>query len=423
MAEQGLPDPSPANKAAASLDPASATPAIDPVHQGGWGPADSGLRGVLDRRATWIEAFVVLATIAAGFVVLGFLAAYFHDYSHLALIFFSAWLIASLVSPVADFLQRRLRHLPRVAAVLGVVVPVILIGALIGARVVISLTDSFAALAAALPGLIANPPALVTDIQAWLAARGIATDLREAYRTLANALLGSLGGGAQSLVLGASGVVGAFADALTVITLAIFIAIDRDRILQFGIDLMPVERRNDQILFRKSVGAAFSGFIRSQLITGAAYGLWAAVVSLAFGLPFVAASAFLSALIMAIPIYGPYVSWLPPVVVAVLVGASSAPLVAVVMLVGWFLNMNVLAPLVRSDQLQVHPVVLTFAFLLGAQLAGPIGAIVAIPLAAVAQAFFLAYRDRYRAGGTSPPASNEGVQSAAGAEPAGASGQ
>jgi predicted PurR-regulated permease PerM len=59
--------------------------------------------------------------------------------------------------------------------------------------------------------------------------------------------------------------------------------------------------------------------------------------------------------------------------------------------------MNVLAPLVRSDQLQVHPVVVTFAFLLGAQLAGPVGAITAIPLAAVAQAFFLVYRDRYRA--------------------------
>lgn len=57
--------------------------------------------------------------------------------------------------------------------------------------------------------------------------------------------------------------------------------------------------------------------------------------------------------------------------------------VAIVMLVGWFINMNILAPLVRSGLLQVHPIVVTFAFLLGAQLAGPIGAIVAIPAAAV----------------------------------------
>lgn len=383
----------------------------------GLGSAHGGLRATLDRRASWIEAFVVLATIVAGFMVLDFLAAYFRDYFHLALIFFLAWLLASLISPVADFLHRRLRHLPRAAAVLGVIVPVILFGALIGARVVISLGESFASLAAALPGLIANPPPIVTDIQSWLAARGIATDLGSTYRTLASAVLGSLGGGAQSVFVGASGVFGTFADALTVITLAIFMAIDRERIVQFGIDLLPADRRANQLLFRKSVGAAFSGFVRSQVIVGAAYGLWALVVSLAFGLPFAAATAFVTGLSMSIPIYGPYVSWLPPVVVAGLVGASSAPLVAVLMLVGWFVNMNILAPLVRSDQLQVHPVVVTFAFLLGAQLAGPIGAIVAIPLAAVAQAFFLAYRDRQRADTEYPSPVIDNAESTVGSAP------
>ena len=57
-------------------------------------------------------------------------------------------------------------------------------------------------------------------------------------------------------------------------------------------------------------------FIRSQLVLGALYGIWAFLVSLLFGLPFGPATAFLSGLIMAIPIYGPYVSWLPPVLVA-----------------------------------------------------------------------------------------------------------
>ncbi len=361
------------------------------------GKPDGGLREMLDRRAPFIEALVLLAPIVAGFLVLDFLAAYFRDYSHLGLIFFLAWLLAALISPIADRLQHRLRRVPRAAAVLGVILPVIVLGSQIGARIVISLADSFAALAAALPGLIANPPGIVTDVQAWLASQGIATDLDATYKTAAGAILGSLGEGAGSLFVGAAGVFGTFGDAVTVITLAVFIAIDRERIMQFGLDLMPPERRDNQILFRKQVGAAFSGFIRSQLILGFAYGLWALVVSLAFGLQFVAASAFLAGLIMAIPIYGPYVSWLPPVVVAVLVGVPSAPLVAVAMLVGWFLNMNILAPLVRSDQLQVHPVVVTFAFLLGAQLAGPLGAIVAIPLAAVAQASFLAYRDGLRA--------------------------
>ena len=68
---------------------------------------------MLERRAEWVEALIILATIAAAFVVLGFLARYFQDYFRLILIFFFAWLLAFLVSPVADWLQRRLTRLPR----------------------------------------------------------------------------------------------------------------------------------------------------------------------------------------------------------------------------------------------------------------------------------------------------------------------
>jgi len=142
--------------------------------------------------------------------------------------------------------------------------------------------------------------------------------------------------------------------------------------------------------------SAAAGFIRSQLVLGGLYGIWAWIVSFVFGLPFAPATAVLSGLIMAIPIYGPYVSWLPPVAIAVLAQPDLALLVAIVMLIGWFIDENVLAPVVRAGALDLNPIVVTFAFLLGAQLAGAIGAIVAIPLAAVVQAFVVKYFERYR---------------------------
>ena len=46
--------------------------------------------------------------------------------------------------------------------------------------------------------------------------------------------------------------------------------------------------------------------------------------------------------------------------------------------------------------LELNPIVVTLAFLLGAELAGAIGAIVAIPLAAVIQAFLVKYIEQYR---------------------------
>ena len=190
---------------------------------------------------------------------------------------------------------------------------------------------------------------------------------------------------------------GTLVDSIVVVSLAVFMAIDRDAILKLGLDLTPPDKRADVLMFRRSVGAAFAGFIRSQLVLGALFGVWAFLVSLLFGLPFAPAIAFLSGLIMAIPIYGPYVSWLPPVLVALLFQPGVVVVVALAMLVGWFIDENILAPLVRAGALQLHPIVITFAFLLGAQLAGAIGALIAIPLAAVVQAFVVKYLEQYRA--------------------------
>ena len=44
---------------------------------------------MLERRAEWVEALIILVTIAASFVVLGFLARYFQDYFRIILIFFA----------------------------------------------------------------------------------------------------------------------------------------------------------------------------------------------------------------------------------------------------------------------------------------------------------------------------------------------
>jgi hypothetical protein len=52
------------------------------------------------------------------------------------LIFFFAWLLAFLVKPPADWLQRHLRHLPRPVAVLLVIIPIIVVGPAILARLV-----------------------------------------------------------------------------------------------------------------------------------------------------------------------------------------------------------------------------------------------------------------------------------------------
>jgi predicted PurR-regulated permease PerM len=344
-----------------------------------------------------------LGVLAVGFVVLDFLSRYFENYFRIILIFFFAWLLAFLMSPAADWLQRHLTRLPRPVAVILVLVPIIVVGAIVIVKVLTSITESLVSLAAALPGIAANPPPILDQVQAWFDQQGIAVDVAGSFQTLVHGLLQNMVDGLAGLVGGLVASVGSFVDAIIVVSLAVFMAIDRDKILRTGLDLTPPEKRDDAIMFRHSVAGAAAGFIRSQLVLGALYGVWALLTSLVFGLPFAAATSAIAGLIMMIPIYGPYVSWLPPVLVAFLVKPDVVIIVAIVMLIGWFIDENILAPVVRAGALELHPIVVTFAFLLGGQLAGAIGAIVAIPLAAVVQAFVVKYLERYRAERGWPP--------------------
>jgi hypothetical protein len=216
-------------------------------------------RSVLERRSDWIEILIGLATLVAFFVVLDFLSRYFANYLRIILIFFFAWLLAFLMSPAADWLQRRLTRLPRPVAVVAVLVPIIVIGAIVVVKVLSSIAESLVSLAAALPAIAANPPPILDQIQAWFNQQGIAVDVAGTFQSLVHGLLQSMVDGLAGLVGGVVASVGSFVDAIIVVSLAVFMAIDRDKILRFGLDLTPPDKRDDAIMFRHSVASAAAG--------------------------------------------------------------------------------------------------------------------------------------------------------------------
>lgn len=358
--------------------------------------APPGLVQLLRADAPLVRVVLILAILVLTFVALGFIAGYFEDWSHLIWLLFLAWFLAFLLNPAANFLQRHLRRLPRPLAVIGVLVPILLVVGVVLLNLLATIVGSIAELAAALPGLAKDPPDLITQLQTWFDARGLDVNVADTFQALMKNLLNALVAFSGAAVAGIGETFGVFIDALMIVTLAVFMAIDGDRIFRFGLDLIPPQRREEALLFRKNVGFAFAGFIRAQVALGAIYGAWAFIVCVLLGIPYAPAAAFFSGVIMSIPIYGPYVSWLPPVLIAAVAVPNVLIPTLVLMLVGWFVDENVLAPLVRAGAVDLHPIVVTVAFLMGAQMAGAIGALVSIPIAAILTSFFMYYFERYR---------------------------
>jgi predicted PurR-regulated permease PerM len=305
-----------------------------------------------------------------------------------------AWLFAFLLSPVVSFLQRVVPHLPRTAAV------VIAYGSLFIALVAVvlvlvaSLAQSVGGFVTDLPDLQERAAKVLAEWQGRLASFGITTDLTKLGEDLL-AGLGTLGQPIAGLALASLGIIG---NLLLVVFLSLFVVIDKDRIVAFLNRLVPPRYADEARLFETSVATAFGGFLRGQAIQGIVYGAFAAFGSLYFGLNYAAATTALVAILQMIPFFGPFLSWAPPVVVAVLQPDANVPGIFIVMAVGWFITMNIVQPRVMAQTVGIHPVAVLVSVLIGLKLQGVIGAIFAIPVAAVISTFFFYYLNRTAGG-------------------------
>ena len=348
-----------------------------------------------DRQRRWLDALLVIGTFVVAFVLIGYLGSLFFYFGDIILVFFLAWLLAFILSPIVSFLVRHIPKLPRVVAV--VLVYGLLLGGIIVLTVVVAntLAGSITELINNLPSLRDQLPSLLEPWQRRLNAIGLGqVDLA----AQANALLANLDkyasqliGPLQQVAVASLGILG---NVLILLILSLYMVIDRDRILSFLFRLVPPAYADEAGLLETSVASSFGGFLRGQAVMGVVYGAISALTSLVFGLPFVPVTATASGVLQAIPFFGPFLSWIPPVLVAILFQPESTLPVLIVMGIGWFLVMNVLQPRLMEQAVGIHPIVVLGSVLIGSKVAGITGAIFGIPVAAVISAFFFHYFGR-----------------------------
>ena len=112
------------------------------------------------------------------------------------------------------------------------------------------------------------------------------------------------------------------------------------------------------------------------------------------GLPLVSLTSASAGILQAIPFFGPFLSWAPPVIVALFFKPEALVPTIILMLAGWIVVMNVLQPRIMQGAVGIHPIVVLGSVLVGSRLAGVPGAIFGIPIAAVVSAFFFHFLHR-----------------------------
>ena len=328
--------------------------------------------------------------MSLGFVVLGFISVVFAFFSDIILIFFLAWLLAFILTPFISRVRSTIPFMSRAGAIFTVYF------VLFGGLVILTLFVA-TALVSGISDFIANVPTLRADLPSILAPWQHRLDgigiVRIDLVAQANAFLDNLSSYAaqlsqplQSLAVASLGALG---NLLFVVVLSLYMVADRERLVRFLFWLVPGGYKEEAKLLEEAVARSFGGFLRGQAITGIVYAGVAFVASLIFGLDYIAITTAASGILMAIPFFGPFLSWTPPVLVAFISHPDALVGTFAVMIIGWLILMNALQPRIMADALRIHPIVVLGAVLAGIKIAGIAGAIFGIPIAAVISAFFL----------------------------------
>jgi predicted PurR-regulated permease PerM len=189
-----------------------------------------------------------------------------------------------------------------------------------------------------------------------------------------------------STVVGAvRGVVGGIVGFLTILIVTFYLLVDSWNLHQGFLRLFPVRQRARLDAATRDITVKVSAWLGGQLLLGAIIGLTSAVGLWLLGVPFFWVLALISAFGELIPVVGPILAAVPAVLVAGTVSLQKALLVVGFFVIQQQIENHVLVPRVMARQVGVSPVTVIVALLVGGRMLGLVGALLAVPTAAILQ--------------------------------------
>jgi predicted PurR-regulated permease PerM len=313
---------------------------------------------------------------------------------HVLLLIYVSALLAIGFSPIVRLIERQKvlpigTRIPRWLAIL--VLYIAILGTLTGIGFMIwpPLRDQAQQLWKALPDM-------ANRAQDFLIAKGMLSERLTLQEVVARAP-DSGGGQAVGTVVGAVvGVVGGVVGLLTILILTFYILVDADSLRTTMLRLFPAGDRSRVAGASADITVKVSAWLGGQLLLGAIIGATSAIGLWLLGIPFFYVLALISAVGELIPVVGPILAAIPAIAVASTVSVNKVLLVIGFFVLQQQLENHVLVPKVMERQVGVSAVTVIVALLIGGNLLGIVGAILAVPTAAILQVLFYEFTNQDR---------------------------
>jgi predicted PurR-regulated permease PerM len=197
--------------------------------------------------------------------------------------------------------------------------------------------------------------------------------------TVQNLLLG-FGAGAGQVIIGV-------AEAVAVLglapVLALYILIDLERFKANALEVTPPKHREEFAFVSGQVGTALGSFVRGQLLVAFIVGFASSIGMWLIDLPFWLLIGIIAGFLNLIPFLGPVVGGALAALVALLHGDLTQAIWAVLIFTAiQQVDNHVITPLVQRARVNLSPLVIVLALVIGGTVAGLLGVLVAVPMTA-----------------------------------------
>ena len=242
---------------------------------------------------------------------------------------------------------------------------------------------------------IVNLPALIERIQSLtgvIEERTNALDLPATIRTVVDQILSSAAGYAVTLGRRALGATVGFAsqvvELVVVPVLAYYFLKDWRELKVSALEALPPSWRDKARVVIEEIAAVVSGYISGQALVAVIMGMLAFAGMYLLGVDYPLVLGLLAALTETIPIIGPIIGAAPAVFLAYLHSPALAVKVVIFFLIIHQLENHVIVPKVMGHSIDLHPVTVIISLLIGGNLMGIVGMILAVPVAAILKVLY-----------------------------------
>ncbi|MFS0644187.1 AI-2E family transporter [Siminovitchia sp. 179-K 8D1 HS] len=168
---------------------------------------------------------------------------------------------------------------------------------------------------------------------------------------------------------------------------------DLERVKTAAWYMTPKKWRKNAVAFLSAVHVSLGGYIRGQLLVCSILGIISSLLFWVIGLDYPIILGLIIAFTNIIPYFGAVIGAVPVLAIALMSSIKQAVFALGIMVLLQFLEGNVLSPYIVGKSINIHPLFIIAALIIGGEAGGILGMLIAVPLLAVLKVAIIHTRD------------------------------